>query len=235
MHKDMPPEAEQYKAMVPEFQVTKMELLYNGTQSLFHPVPREDEEDQMPQPGGEGRTMNIRIGGMDAETFRDYEKEQIVEGRELGPKKYIIEDTLRGLKWKLEEDTMSILGYLCHKATTSMPARMRRPGFVPGGDTTHAAPPPQQQVVAWYTNQVESQAGPDNLFGLPGLILKANMNQGSLVYTALSVEPAGAEMVKAPSNGKKITRAEFRKMMDEQFKGMGGPGGGPQIQVIRQY
>jgi GLPGLI family protein len=226
MHKDLPPEAEQFRAMMPEFQTSKMELLYNGTQSLFHSVP-SDEEDQMPQAGeGGGRRMMFRMGGADAETFRDYDKELIVESRELGPKKYIINDTLKSLKWKLEEDTMTIAGYLCHKATTTQEASIRRIGMRRGGDTATTAPQTQMQpVVAWYTEQVESQAGPDNFFGLPGLILKIDINNGSMVYTPVSIETLGKATVKQPTSGKTITRAEYRKMMEEQFRNMRGPGG----------
>jgi GLPGLI family protein len=234
MHKDMPPEAEQYKAMVPEFTTAKMELLFNVTQSLFHPVP-SDEEDEMPTPGGEGgRRMTFRMGGMDAETFRDYDKELMVEGRELGPKKYIIDDTLKQVKWKLEEDTMTIMGHLCHKATTSIVMRSRGPRFNPNADTAQkSAPPAEQPVVAWYTEDIESTAGPDSFFGLPGLILKVNVNNGTIVYTALGLQPLGKDVVKAPDSGKKVTRAEFRKMMEDQVRSMGGPGGGPVIRIVQ--
>ena len=209
MHKDMPPDAGQFKAMVPEFTTSKMELLFNSSQSLFHPVATE-EEDQMPQPGGDGGRRIFRFGGMDAETFRDYEKEQMVEARELGPKKYIIDDTLRPLKWKLEEDTMTIIGYLCHKATTSQAMRMQR-RFGPNTDTSANKTPPSAQqlpVVAWYTEAIESQAGPDNFYGLPGLILKTDLNNGTMVYTATGFENLDKDLVKAPANGKKITREE---------------------------
>jgi GLPGLI family protein len=236
MHKDMPPEAEQFKAMVPEFTTAKMELIFNGSQSLYHPQPGA-EEDQMPEPGGDGRRINIRMGGMDGESFRDYDKEQLVESRELGPKTYIIEDSLKAPKWKLEDDTLRILGYLCHKATTMQPNRMRRPSFAPAGDSTQAPPPPppDMPVTVWYTEEIESQAGPDNLFGLPGIILGANINNGTIVYKALSIEPAPTGLVKAPTNGKKITREEYRKMMQEQMRNMGGRGGpgGPVIRIVQ--
>lgn len=233
LHKDMPPEAEQFKAMVPEFQTSKMELLFNSTQSLFHLLPN-DEEDQMPQPGGDGGRRIMRFGGMDAETFRDYDKEQIVESRELGPKKYIIEDTLKQLKWKLEEDTMTIMGYLCHKATTTQAMQLRGRRFMQGADTSKtSAPPKAQQVIAWYTEAIESPAGPENFFGLPGLILKTDFNNGSMVFTAISIENSDKSLVKAPVNGKKITRTEFRKMVDEQMRSMGGPGGGPVIRIVQ--
>ncbi len=235
MHKDMPAEAEQFKAMVPEFTSAKMELLFNGTQSLFHALPAE-EEDQMPQTGADGPRMNFRFGGMDAETYKDYDKELTTEARELGPKKYIIDDTLHPLKWKLEEDTMTILGYLCHKATTSVASRMRGPGFrPPGADTTRANTQPKEQpLVAWYTELIETSAGPEAYFGLPGLILKTDQNNGTVVYTALSISPLGRDVVKAPTSGKKITREEYRKMMQEQMRNMGGPGGGPQIRIVQQ-
>lgn len=234
MHKDLPADADQFRAMVPEFVTAKMELLFNATQSLFHVLPNEDEE--MPQPGGEGNRFNFRFGGMDAETFRDYDKESITEARELGPKKYIIDDTLRPMKWKLEEDTMTILGYLCHKATSSVQMRMMGPRFrPPGSDTAQNTnqPPKEQPLVAWYTEAIESPAGPENYYGLPGLILKTDLNNGSAVYTAQSIQPLGKSQVKEPTDGKKITRSEYRKMIEEQMRSMGGrpPGGGPMFRI----
>ena len=98
-------------------------------------------------------------------------------------------------------------------------------------------PPPQQQpVVAWYTESIESQAVPDNFYGLPGLILKSDLNNGTMVYTATNVEKLDKGSVKAPTDGKKITRAEYRKMMEDQMRargGPGGPGGGPVIRIVQ--
>lgn len=228
MHKDLPAEAEQFKARIPEFQTAKMELLFNATQSLFHPLP-VIKEDQLPDPMGDRGRRNFMFGGSDGETFRDYEAEKLVDSRELGPKKYIIEDSLRGLKWKLEEDTLTILGYLCHKATTTQPMQARGRRFMPGGNNENNeqnAQPQEQPVVVWYTEAIESQAGPDVYFGLPGLILKTDLNNGSMVYTALSIEKTdNKDIVKAPTNGKKITREEYRKMMADQMRSMGRPGG----------
>jgi GLPGLI family protein len=240
MHKRMPPEAEQFKAMVPEFQISKMELMFNGTQSSFKNLP--DPEDEMPTgtDAGGTRRMNFRFGGgVNDETFRDYDKEQIIESRELGPKTYIIEDTLRRLKWKLEEDTMTIGGYLCQKATTTTAmfgmggGGMRfGMGGQGGGVSADSAArrmniPREQKVEAWFAPDIETSAGPDNYFGLPGLIMKVIVDEGTVALTALNVEPLDKATVKVPTNGKKITREEYRKLMQQQFQGMGRPGGGP--------
>ena len=248
MWKRMPPEAEQFKAMVPEYQTNKMELQFNATQSLYKPV--KETEDQMPEPGGGGGGgFRMRFGGGgNAETYRDYENGTSTESRELGPKKYLIDDSLRSLKWKLEEDTMTINGYLCKKATTTFSmqqfgGQMRRFGgnAAAAGIDTNAIKKQMAEVrpvTAWYAEQFETQAGPETYFGLPGLIMKVDVDNGFMVYSALSVTADDKLTVKAPTSGKKITRDEYRKMQEEQMQNMrgmmgpGGPGGGGQRMII---
>src|ERR1700712_2240977 len=104
MHKRLPPENENMKAMIPEFSTSKQQLLFSGDESIFSSLP--DEEDIRDQAGQDGGTrMNIRMGGGNNETYKNYATEKIIELRELGPKKYIIEDTLKKLAWKLTDDT----------------------------------------------------------------------------------------------------------------------------------
>jgi GLPGLI family protein len=254
VHKRMPPEAEQFKAMVPEFQTNKLELYFTSTTSLFKPA--KTQGDQLPSAdGGGGPRMGMMMGfgGMSAntETFRDYENETVVESRELGPKRYLIDDTLRPIKWKLEDETMTISGFECRKATTSiqgfgMAAGMRPPGGGQGGQqqggqgrrdsTITRMMNEKQSVVAWYTEQIASSAGPDNYFGLPGLILYVDIDNGTIVYSPVKLEPLSKDVaVKAPTKGSKITREEYRKLMQQQFQGMGGrTGSGGQQVIIRQ-
>ncbi len=254
MHKRLPPQAEQFKAMIPEFQTNTLELYFNSTQSLFKPA--KVQEDQMPTADGGGGNRFARFamgGGGSAETFRDYDKETMVESRELGPKKYLIEDSLSPIKWKLENETMTIAGFECKKATTTVQAfgmamGNRSGGGQNGGDrggeqraprggdsTIRKMMEEKQEVVAWYTDQIESSAGPDNYFGLPGLILYLDVDNGTMVYTPVKLEPLGKELVAAPTKGNKITKEEYRKMMQQQFQGMGGrPGGGGGRVIIRQ-
>lgn len=240
MHKRMPPEAEQFKAMVPEFQTSKVELLYNASQSLLKPA--KDEDAELPETGdngGGGMRRFMRMGANDnAITYRNYETDQIVESRELGPKTYLIEDTLKSQKWKLEEDTLTINGWLCHKATTTTERTIMgmRMGRRNADSSQQAAPPQTQKVTAWYADKIESKAGPDNYFGLPGLILKLDIDEGVMVYTALSIQPTEKETIKAPTNGKKIGRDEFRKLAQQEFRGMrgGGQGGTRRGTIIQQ-
>jgi GLPGLI family protein len=257
VHKRLPPEAEQMKAMIPEFQTNVLELYFTPTSSLFKMA--KTQGDQLPTAdGGGGPRMRMGFGGMgggDAETFRDYENEMVVESRELGPKRYLIEDTLRPLKWKLEDETMQVAGYTCRKATTSIQgfgmANMMRGGGGQGQGGGQAQGAGQtgrrdstitrmmnekQSVVAWYTEDIPTSAGPDNYFGLPGLILYLDIDNGTIVFSPTKLEPVSKDIaVKAPTKGNKITREEYRKLMQQQFQSMrGGPGGGGQQVIIRQ-
>jgi GLPGLI family protein len=246
IHKRLPPEAEQMKAMIPEFQTNTMELYFTPTTSLFKMA--KTQADQLPSADGSGGPrMRMGFGGMsgDAETFRDYDNELVIESRELGPKRYLIDDTLRPMKWKLEDETMTISGFECRKATTNIQGfgmgggMAMRSGGGPGrpggganrGDSTNRGGRDstitrmlneKQQVIAWYTEQIPTAAGPENYFGLPGLILYLDIDNGTIVFSPVKLEPLAKDMVKAPTKGNKITREEYRKMMQQQFQSMGG-------------
>ncbi len=209
MHKKLPPENENMKAMIPEFSKGKQQLLFSGDESVFLSVP--DEEDIRDHAGEEGGRINIRMNSGSNETYKNYATEKIVELRELGPKKYIIEDTLRKIAWRLSEDTMLVKGYHCKKAT----------GKNRQGDN----------IVAWYTEEISIPSGPEQFGGLPGLILQMDIADGWIVFTPLDIQTnIGKALVKAPGGAKKVTRQEFQKMMDEAF----GPSNasGPQIRII---
>jgi GLPGLI family protein len=197
MYKRLPPENENMKTMIPEFNTGKQQLIFSGDESVFTTLP--DEADIRDQAGeGPNGRMNIRINNGSEETYKNYATEKIIELKELGPKKYIIEDTLRKLSWKLNDDTMMVKGYHCKKAT----AKSRQ------GDN----------IVAWYTEEITTPSGPDQFGGLPGLILQMDIGDSWIVFTATDIETnAGKQIVKAPTGAKKVTRQEFQKMMDEAF------------------
>jgi len=69
--------------------------------------------------------------------------------------------------------------------------------------------------------------------GLPGMILELNIGDGEIVFTPLEITKLDdKKLVKAPTNGKKTTRKEFQKMVEEQFGA--NPGGGPVIRIHRE-
>jgi len=202
------------KSMVPEFSTNKVELLFSSDQSLLRNI--KEEEDIRDQAGQDnnGAAVHIRFGGGDDQTYKNYSEEKMIRQQEMGPKKYIIEDSFPHQSWKLESDTKTIKGHLCKKAACK-------------GQQGNA-------IIAWYAEDLQSPSGPEVYGGLPGLILQLDSNDGEIVFTAVEISSTfDRKLVQAPADGKKITRAAFKKMMEEQF-GEGGPGGRATIRIIRQ-
>jgi len=202
---------ESQKAMIPEFNTSKVQLIFSGNESIFKNLP--DDEDIRDNAGDNGNRVVIRMGGADNETYKDYSTEKIIESRELGPKKYIIEDSLHKQLWKLEDETKTIRGYTCKKASTKIRDSVT--------------------VIAWYSEDIQSLSGPEQYGGLPGAILELNINDAEIVFSTIDIttKDFDKKMVKAPANGKKITRNEFQKMLDDEFGP--NPNGGPVIRIIR--
>ena len=214
LHKRLPPEQESMKNMIPEFDVSRLELFFTGNESIFRRIQEEEDIRETAGEGGDRQIVRMRIGG-DNQLYKNYTTMKAYELTELGPKKYIVEDSVRNTSWKLDEsETRQIKGYTCKKATAAAPR---------GGT-----------IVAWYTEQIPCPSGPDNWGGLPGMILELNMNDGEMIYSSLEVSDKGdKKLVSAPSGAKKITRKEYQKMLEEQF-GVAPGGGGPSIRIIRQ-
>ena len=237
MHKMI--QDEQMRAMMPEFRTSKHILLFSDSTSMYKSIPEDEAPDPFEGGGGGGARVIIRMGGGDGdELYKNFAQSKSVLMTELGAKTYIIEDSIRTQKWKLSDETKTILGHNCHKATTQQTimgggmVRININGNNPGDTTkkTNAPQAKQVDVVAWYADDIQTPVGPENNGGLPGVILQLNINDGQTVYTATEIKKeVNKKEVKEPTKGKKITKAEFQKLQMEMMNNMnhGGPGGRP--------
>jgi GLPGLI family protein len=201
---------ESMKAMIPEFRSSNMLFYFKGEACMYK--PDESEEDEETNSGGGGMMMRLRRP--QAEIYRNLATSNQVSVRELGGKKYLIEDSLKQRAWKIGTETKKIVGYDCTKATFK--------------DTAQKA-----DVIAWFTMDLPLAAGPQTFGALPGMILEVDSNNGDLLMTAKKIEfkKLKDKDVAAPTKGEKITQADFRKKMDELIKANGGRNG---RMIIRQ-
>lgn len=198
MHRNLPAGNVQAHTMIPPFRVSNFELFFGDNQSLYRKV---EEEVDITESNNNGIVM--RIGMPSAIVFKNFSTASIVEQRELAEKEYIIEDSLKNLNWKLEDGTSTILGYACKKATSKTER----------GST----------VEAYYTEEIPVSSGPESFSGLPGMILKVDVNNQHFVYTAKGIEKTlNKKELKAPVKGKKVTKKDFVKLQQEIFSSQGG-------------
>jgi GLPGLI family protein len=188
---------EQMKAMVPQFQTAVYELLFRDSISVYKVMPKDEAPDPFENNNG-GNHIVMKFGGPgdDGVLYKNYGDGRLLEEATLEDKRYIIADTLKQQAWKLSDDTATVLGHPCKKATMTTPRGSK--------------------VIAWYTGDIPLPIGPDQFSGLPGAVLKADVDDGGVVFTAKEIRAtADNRQLKAPSGGRLISRADYMKKMDE--------------------
>ena len=133
---------------------------------------------------------------------RDFAKNTQYDGRTLMGKPYLIEDTLAAPKWRILNDLKEVAGHICMNAM--MMDTMRK-----------------QRIVAWFAQDIVHNGGPEAFFGLPGMILEIDVNDGAMTLTADLIEMKKLSNELDPPaklKGKKIKQADYEKIVKDQIK-----------------
>ncbi len=209
----------------------KFELTFGNYQSLWKQAEKENEDDNI---SGDGMQVRVMVAGSDDVLYNNFTEAKRSELRVLFDKKFIVDDSIRPLKWKLGEETKTILNHICHKATaTTIYPRMTM--NIDNGVMQRKEIQDTVNITAWFTNEIPVPAGPAEYQGqLPGLILALDINNGRQVYRAIDIsDKADLAIIKAPVGKKHYTPKEFRKERDKAFEEMqqNGMNGNRQIRI----
>lgn len=201
---------------LPKVKKDNFDLIFGNNQSIWKQAERELEDDNS---FGDGIQIHM-VGPGDDIVYFNFSKNIKVEQREVFDKKFVVEDSIRPLKWKMTTDTKLILNHNCIKAIAADTLKKKQMTVENSKmvmkeilDTTN--------IIAWIATDIPVAAGPEEYQGqLPGLILEMDMDDGKQVYKATSIsEQADLNLIKEPQAKKRYTREEFRKevnkMMDE--------------------
>jgi GLPGLI family protein len=200
--------------LLPKEQKVARVLYFTPEVALYENVSNDEKETVKEYEEGQARMM-VRFDMPEEKFYSDLAGKTMLQQRDMMGRKFLIETKTDAAKWKLTGNQTKILGYACQEAT------MR------DGETV---------VTAWFTSAIPVAAGPNIFGGLPGLILKADMDNGRSVIeaTSISLQEVPSALVKKPSQGKKMTRDQFRAMLDERRKEMGAEGGDNVIIKVRR-
>jgi GLPGLI family protein len=211
--------------MLPKTRTDKFELSFGKNQSLWKHVDEEENNDEF---GGGGMQIKMVGPGQNDILFCDFNNARRVEQRELFDKKFVVEDSIRKLNWKLTSESRTLLGHPCLKAIAQrITPRMQM--TIDNGKMERKEVVDTNNIVAWFASDIPVSAGPEVQGQLPGLILALDINDGRMVYKALEISSeVDLAAIKEPTKGKKVTPAQFNdernKMMDEMQKNNQGNG-----------
>ncbi|MEZ7504112.1 GLPGLI family protein [Flavobacterium sp. Arc2] len=207
------------------------------------------EEEKLETPGsgqGGGMRMMASMTGGGGTLYKNVKEKLYAVDKEFMGKEFLVKDFLVNYQWKMEGETRVIGGYNCFKATTVRPAsKTDFRNFRRKKEDSEAEKPadgekktnfldnlemPKELVItAWYTPEIPVNQGPENYWGLPGLILEVNDGKTVILCSKIVLNSKAKVVIKAPTKGKEISQNEFddtvvKKMqeMREMNQGRGG-------------
>ena len=250
-NKDMTPEMKNQimERMKKMFEKTFV-LNFDKSASIY----KEEEKLDAPGQGGGGRMMASFMGG-GGTYFKNVKEKQYTVDKEVFGKEFLIKDSLPNLKWVLSDESKKIGDYTCFKATAVKEAsktdfrNFRRKKEEPKKETEEGKTdekateekkeekktnffaeidmPKEVTVTAWYCPEIPVNQGPDEYWGLPGLIMEVNDGKTVIMCSKLVLNVKEKIEIKAPTGGDKVTQKEYDDIMIKKMKEMSEMGGGP--------
>ena len=209
------------------------------------------EEEKIESPGQQNgmRFMSSMMGGGGTH-YKNVKDKVFLVDKEFAGKEFLVKDSLPKLDWVLSSETKQIGNYTCFKATAVRPVsqsdfrNFRRKKEDEKKEETKVEEkkedrntnlmdqfemPKEIVVTAWYSPDIPVNQGPENYWGLPGLILEVSDGKTVVLCSKIVMNPKEKKEIKAPKKGTTVTQKEYDKIVAEkmeEWREMGRNGGG---------
>lgn len=213
------------------------------------------EEEKLDAPGqSSGFRMASSMMGGGGTQYKNIKEKTTVVDKEFFGKEFLVKDSLTKIDWKMTGETKKIGDYVCYKATAVKPVDMsdfrsfrpkREENNTKTKETTKKTEekstnfldqielPKEIEISAWYTPDIPINQGPENYWGLPGLIMEISTGKTVILCSKVVLNPKDKKEIKAPTKGKVVTQKEFNEIVMKKIEEMSemGPRGGREMQI----
>lgn len=186
---------EKLKAQIPKFSSSYFDLLFDTVRTLYKPG-REVEQNGLLKMFGGGPAMENIV-------YTDLRTEKVTAAKKVYEQKFLVQDTMRKMDWVIKDEIRTIADFKCRKAVGRM------------CDSVY--------VVAFYTDDIAVNGGPEMFSGLPGMILEIAIPRLHTTWVAEKVDlgvPKDTEFV-IPEKGKKVNEQQLGDAVRDGFKDWG--------------
>ncbi len=199
----MPKEMQdQFKKNIQEPQEATLTIL--GDESLYKMIEKisnDQSQGGMRGPRGGGMRMMAMNGD---NIYKNSVTHQLLKEQNMMGKSYVVKDSLQNFDWKLTRETKTILGNEAKKATAVIDSI---------------------QTTVWYIPTLKYKTGPENYWGLPGLIAEVEtkvdrgMLKGTRIITLTDIKTvSNTKPLEKPKDKNTISQKEYDALMQEQRK-----------------
>lgn len=184
------------KQNTPQYSSTFYSYETDGQKSIYKQIPSTNNNNM-----GRG-FFRMEQGSEDDVVYTDFTTDQQISLKSVFEKTYLLTDTIGHINWKITNDFREIAGFNCRRATALIM------------DSVF--------VVAFYTNEIVAQGGPEGFTGLPGTILGLVINRLHTTWyaTKVSVVDVDPSRIKAPTDSKaeKSNKKKLIESLKDRFQ-----------------
>ncbi len=218
---------EQIQAMLKKQFEKTYTLTFTATESVYQ---EEQSLDAAGSSGGISMVMGSFTGG---KRYKNIEDNVYKEETEFFGKPFLIEDELENIEWELVNESKQIGQYIVFKAIATQKIDSlefteyeRKKAEEKDDSDTIVSPidelklPKEKKIIAWYTPQIPVKTGPDQYWGLPGLILELQSGKTTMLCSKIILNPKETVEIDVPTKGKSVSRDEYKKIMMDKVNEM---------------
>ena len=176
---------------------------------------KQNEQLAAPAPANNSGITITVSGGSDV-LYKNIKDKRFANQTEIYGKQFLIKDALPATNWELVNETKNIGVYTCFKAIKKEEVTTQ----TISSDGKIEKETKEKVTTAWYTPQIPINNGPEEFYGLPGLILEINDGELTLVCTKIVLNPEEIIEITEPKKGKEVSQKEFDDIMEKKNKEM---------------
>ncbi len=182
----------EFKDRMPVYQTSYFDLLFDSSVTVFK-AGKEVPDDKWKNMWGSTSQEDV--------VQMDFGGSLYLEFKQVFEKKFLVQDSMIKIDWKITDEYRTIAGFDCRKAVGRL------------FDSLY--------VVAFYTDQIPLPAGPEQFNGLPGAILGLAFPRYYTTWFATKVElvtPTPAELKMPATKATKVSRKELMEQVVKVFE-----------------
>jgi len=231
--------SEQQKKQIEDRLKNRLEKTYILTFNKEESIYKEDDKLDAISGATDTWGNNFSPGPL----YKNVKTNTFVQDQEFYGKQFLVKEELQPLEWKIGTETKQIGNYTCFKATCKRTDfdvswwnfswdRLRnnyvenKSDSIKTADISSLKSEPLNEEIdvveieAWYTPMIPVSQGPDDYWGLPGLILEISVNNTTLLCSKIVMNPEEKTDIEAPDKGKEVTKKEYQEIISVKMQEM---------------
>jgi GLPGLI family protein len=209
------------------------ELQFNQTESIYIEPQKLDKV----------QNSTFMVKGGEVNIYKNLIEKVILSEVDLFDKPFLISEKLSDYKWEITSEIKMIGSYSCQKAISTTPVTEEEMAEYEDelkkqeSNATNlftVEKPKEKLVTVWFTSEIPVSNGPNNYWGLPGLILEVNDGRTILLCSKIVLNPKEKFEIKKPKKGKLLTREAFNKIQEDKLDSMKDRNGIIQMNIIQK-